>query len=67
MKYILAFVVALVLVSCAGEEQEIQQNGETMTAPSEYRSDADVWGNTGDEVLIKGCEEWKERDEEADC
>lgn len=66
MKYFVILIL-LFMSACSAEKQQVEQNGETMTAPDNYLSDSEVWGDTGDQVRIKGCEEWKQRDPEADC
>lgn len=35
--------------------------------PPDYKSDSETWGNTGRNITIHGCEEWKRRDPGADC
>ena len=67
MKKMFIVCCALLLIACESPEQTVEQNGEIFSAPGDYKSDADVWGNTGREVNILGCEQWKLRDPEADC
>lgn len=67
MKNILIVLCVALLISCSETQQVVEQGEEQYTAPGNYQSDEDTWGNIGEEVKIKGCEEWKQRDEEADC
>lgn len=48
-------LLVLLLVGCASQEPEPPKTGDA------------VWETTGERVLIKGCEDWKKRDPEADC
>jgi hypothetical protein len=67
MKNILIVVGMSLLIACSDTDQVVEQGNEQYVAPGNYQNDADTWGNLGEEVTIKGCEDWKERNEGADC
>lgn len=71
-KLLFILLISSALFGCNSVEQKAQvveqaESNTEWTAPSDFRKDSDVWKGTDKPVRIRGCEDWKKKDPEADC
>jgi len=65
MRYILIVALLLTIGGCG--TQSVDNTPSVDNTQTEVKTDEETWGNTGRTVKIKGCEDWKVRNPEADC
>jgi len=69
----LALVLAFSITACSNDptpaptvtEQEL--NGQEYLIRENFKTDEETWKTTDERVLLKGCEDWKKRNPNADC